>query len=153
MSAVRNEGSTRESRSTLQPPRATKHHHLEETHLLAHRKLRTTGFLVACLLAVAGCQDVPDQATIAPSVAVVKPVVATVELNADELSSIAELDKADQPVAKTQKTCIISRENHLGSMGLPIKVTFEGKVGFLCCGGCKEAFDKDPAAAFAKAGL
>lgn len=119
----------------------------------ANRKLRTTGFLAASLLAFAGCQDVPEQATNAPSVAVVKPVLTTVDLNTDELSSIAELEEADQPVAKTQKTCIISRKNHLGSMGLPIKVTFKGKVGFLCCGGCKEAFDKDPAAAFAKAGL
>jgi hypothetical protein len=29
-------------------------------------------------------------------------------------------------------------------MGTPIKVEHDGQVAFLCCGGCKEAFEADP---------
>ena len=37
-------------------------------------------------------------------------------------------------------------------MGTPLKVTADGKTAFLCCEGCKDDFEKDPAAIFAKLG-
>jgi hypothetical protein len=41
---------------------------------------------------------------------------------------------------------------NLGSMGVPIKVSAEGKTAYLCCKGCNKDFDKDPKAVFAKLG-
>lgn len=79
-------------------------------------------------------------------------VVAPVQLAADELAEIAKLPADEQELAKKQTFCLINQKGHLGAMGVPIKVTHEAKVGFLCCEGCKEAFDKDPAAAFASFG-
>lgn len=71
-------------------------------------------------------------------------------LNAEEKAEIAKLGaKADQDLALAQATCLISGEN-LGSMGVPIKVSAEGKSAFLCCKGCVKDFEKDPKAALAK---
>ncbi len=114
-----------------------------------------TTLLLSTALLPLGCQDPPEAAAPArvSTTETPKPVVVPVELDAEELAEIAKLDEADQALTKLQKTCLISRKGHLGAMGVPIKVTFENKVGFLCCEGCKAAFDKDPAAAFAKAGL
>lgn len=71
-------------------------------------------------------------------------------LSADEKSEISKLEaKADQDLALAQATCLISGEN-LGSMGVPIKVSFEDKSAFLCCKGCVKSFEKDPKAALAK---
>ena len=73
-------------------------------------------------------------------------------LNAEEKAEIAKLgNKADQDLALGQATCLISGE-HLGSMGVPIKVSSEGKTAFLCCKGCVKDFEKDPKAALAKLG-
>ena len=60
------------------------------------------------------------------------------------------MPEADQAIAIKQVVCLISGEPLGGSMGVPIRVEHEGKVGFLCCKGCQADFDKDPAAAFAK---
>jgi YHS domain-containing protein len=80
------------------------------------------------------------------------PAAKTVSLTADEKGEIAKLaDKADQDSALAQATCPVSGEN-LGSMGVPIKVSAEGKTAYLCCKGCNKDFDKDPKAVFAKLG-
>ncbi len=42
------------------------------------------------------------------------------------------------------KVCVVSGED-LGSMGKPEEVTHKGVLVKLCCEGCKEDFDKDPA--------
>ena len=80
------------------------------------------------------------------------PAAKTVSLTADEKGEIAKLaDKADQDSALAQATCPVSGEN-LGSMGVPIKVSAEGKTAYLCCKGCNKDFEKDPKAVFAKLG-
>ena len=80
------------------------------------------------------------------------PTAKTVSLTADEKGEIAKLaDKTDQDSALAQATCPVSGEN-LGSMGVPIKVSAEGKTAYLCCKGCNKDFDKDPKAVFAKLG-
>ena len=80
------------------------------------------------------------------------PAAKTVSLTADEKGEIAKLaDKADQDSALAQATCPVSGEN-LGSMGVPIKVSAEGKTAYLCCKGCNKYFDKDPKAVCAKLG-
>ncbi len=71
-------------------------------------------------------------------------------LTDEEKANIAKLAEADQQLALAQAVCLISGES-LGSMGTPIRVEADGKVGFLCCKGCKKKFDADPAKALAKA--
>lgn len=122
-----------------------------------------TGFNRYCFIAgitalgLSGCGGTetaapPSQAeapstSAAPSEAV---PAAKVVLAEDEKAEIAKLaDKADQAAALAQATCPISGEN-LGSMGVPIKMTAEGKTVFICCNGCKKEFEKDPKAALAK---
>lgn len=71
-------------------------------------------------------------------------------VSAKDMEQIAKLSEADQKIAIAQTVCLISGEA-LGSMGVPIRVESGGKVGFLCCKGCKSDFDADPAKALAKA--
>lgn len=71
-------------------------------------------------------------------------------LNAEEKAEIAKLtEKKDQDAALAQAICPVSGEN-LGAMGVPIKVSAEGKDAYLCCKGCVKDFEKDPKAVFAK---
>jgi YHS domain-containing protein len=80
-----------------------------------------------------------------------KASLATIKLNPDEIAEIKKLPADQQAAALEQKICPISDE-HLGSMGVPIRVEADGKTAFLCCDGCVGAFKKDPAAAFTKLG-
>ena len=48
-------------------------------------------------------------------------------LGADELAEIKKLPADEQAVALKQIVCPVSGE-HLGSMGVPLKVTAEGKT-------------------------
>jgi YHS domain-containing protein len=125
-----------------------------------------TRFFALAFLAIAGCggsnapapsaTETPASAStaIATPVSPAAPATAakTVSLTADEKGEIAKLAvKADQDSALAQATCPVSGEN-LGSMGVPIKVSAEGKTAYLCCKGCNKDFDKDPKAVFAKLG-
>jgi YHS domain-containing protein len=58
-------------------------------------------------------------------------------------AALAKLSAEDRALAETQKVCIVAKEP-LGSMGAPIKVEHNGQVAFLCCDGCREAFEADP---------
>ena len=124
-----------------------------------------TRFLALGVLSLAGCGGTKTPAPSAvetpasASTAIATPVspapaatAKTVSLTADEKAEIGKLsDKADQDAALTQATCPVSGEN-LGSMGVPIKVSADGKTAYLCCKGCNKDFDKDPKAVFAKLG-
>lgn len=75
----------------------------------------------------------------------------------DEVAAaIAELPEAERSVALAQKYCPVAAMGEgahdalLGSMGKPFKVTLDGKDVYLCCSGCKETAEKDPAATLAK---
>jgi len=134
-------------------------------------KFMTRLFALA-FLAIAGCggSDAPTTSTAetpasaskaiatpaSPAAPAASPAPAatakTVSLTAEEKGEIAKLAvKADQDSALAQATCPVSGEN-LGSMGVPIKVSAEGKTAYLCCKGCNKDFDKDPKAVFAKLG-
>lgn len=65
------------------------------------------------------------------------------EMTSDVEASLAELSPEDRAVAEAQEVCAVAGEP-LGSMGPPIKVEHEGKPVFLCCEGCKKAFEADP---------
>lgn len=58
-------------------------------------------------------------------------------------TNLGKLNAADRKLAEQQKICPIEEEP-LGSAGVPIKLTVKGKTVFICCGGCKEAVEKDP---------
>lgn len=49
--------------------------------------------------------------------------------------ALAKLSPEDRALAEAQKTCPVTGEL-LGSMGVPIKVTVEGREAFVCCKGC-----------------
>lgn len=133
--------------------------------LAKHLNLSLSAF---ALLAFAGCggdKPAPAQpnppAAVAPAEGAAKPAAAqapaagavkTVSLNSEEKAEIAKLtDKADQDAATAQGKCPVSGEN-LGSMGVPIKLTAEGKSLYVCCKGCTKDFEKDPKGVFAKLG-
>jgi YHS domain-containing protein len=77
------------------------------------------------------------------------PKAAAVKLDDDEIAEIKKLPAAEQIVALKQVVCPVSDE-HLGSMGMPLKVTAAGKTFYLCCKGCKKDVDADPKAVIAK---
>jgi len=58
-------------------------------------------------------------------------------------ATLAKLSPEDRATAERQRICPVSQEP-LGSMGVPPKVTIEGRDVFICCGGCKEALEADP---------
>ena len=69
---------------------------------------------------------------------------------ADEITeALAKLEPADRAAAIAQGVCPVSEEK-LGSMGAPLKVSADGRYVFLCCDGCKEAFEKEPQTFLAK---
>ena len=62
---------------------------------------------------------------------------------ADIEAAMAKLSPEDRALAEAQKVCVVSKEP-LGTMGAPIKVEHDGEVAFLCCAGCRDAFEADP---------
>ncbi|MFM7318918.1 MAG: hypothetical protein ACKO5E_18390 [bacterium] len=112
--------------------------------------------------ALSGCADkaannnapaaAPSASVSAGTEASAKAAASTAKpaLTAEEKAEIAKLsEKKDQDAALAQASCPVTGEN-LGSMGVPIKVSAEGKDAYLCCKGCVKDFEKDPKAAFAK---
>jgi hypothetical protein len=71
------------------------------------------------------------------------------KLTDDQLAEIKKLPADEQPLAIKQTICPVSGEN-LGDMGVPIKVSAEGKTFFICCKGCKKEVDSDAKAVLAK---
>lgn len=71
------------------------------------------------------------------------------KLTDDEIAEIKKLPAAEQDLALKQAVCPVSDE-HLGEMGMPVKVTAEGKTFFLCCKSCEKEVKADPKAVIAK---
>ena len=74
---------------------------------------------------------------------------SNVKLEDAEIAEIKKLPAGEVEFALKQAVCPVSDE-HLGSMGAPIKVTAEGKTFYLCCKGCNKDLEKDPKAVVAK---
>lgn len=66
-----------------------------------------------------------------------------------ERANLAKLPEADRKRAERQRVCPIT-DLALGSMGVPYKMTVQGKTVFLCCESCKDQVAKDPQASLAK---
>lgn len=67
----------------------------------------------------------------------------------DAEASINQLPEADQLLARAQKVCPVGG-GALGEMGVPVKVSVEGRDVFVCCEGCIEDLKADPAKFLAK---
>lgn len=52
-------------------------------------------------------------------------------------AALAKLPVADRELAEKQKFCAVLPKSRLGSMGMPIKLTLQGRDVFLCCEGCR----------------
>ena len=74
---------------------------------------------------------------------------ASSKLSADDLAEIKKLPKDEQDVALAQVVCPVSAHN-LGSMGMPLKVSAEGRTFYLCCDECQKELKTDPKAVIAK---
>jgi membrane fusion protein, copper/silver efflux system len=68
----------------------------------------------------------------------------TVAGNAGARDPLAKLLPADRRLAQKQRICPVTRKP-LGSMGTPVRVVVAHRVVFLCCGGCQEALEANPA--------
>jgi Cu(I)/Ag(I) efflux system membrane fusion protein len=64
-------------------------------------------------------------------------------------ANLAKLTPEDRKLADAQKVCPITRRP-LGSMGVPVEVALDGQVVLLCCSGCKDKAEADPAGTLAK---
>lgn len=62
---------------------------------------------------------------------------------------LAKLSPEERVAAEKQKICPVTGEP-LGAMGVPPKVSVNGREVFLCCESCEEAFKKDPEKHLAK---
>jgi len=110
---------------------------------------------VCAAMLVAGCGK---STSTPPADATATPATAGVSKEDEEIAAaMAELPSEERAVAMAQKYCPVAamgegaHDSLLGSMGAPVKVTLEGKDVYLCCAGCKEMAEKDPAATLAKA--
>lgn len=95
---------------------------------------------------------IPSATEVAPPVeaepAVEGPKASATKLTDEELANIKKLPADEQEAALKQAVCPVSGEN-LG-MDVPIKVSAEGRDFYICCGGCKDAVEKDPKGVLAK---
>ena len=69
-------------------------------------------------------------------------MAATPAVRADGTNSTGSAAVKPKPDLLT--TCPVSG-GKLGEMGKPLVFVYQGQEVKLCCGGCKSAFDKDPA--------
>lgn len=67
----------------------------------------------------------------------------------DEIAEIKKLPADEQPTALAQAICPVSDE-HLGAMGVPIKVSAEGRTFYICCKGCQKDVKGDAKGVIAK---
>ena len=90
----------------------------------------------------------PKQSAPAPA-APADPATSSSAASAKVSAALASLSSDDRRLAMDQKICPVSGEE-LGSMGTPIKLTAGGRDVFICCEGCKEPLEKEPAKYLAK---
>ena len=71
------------------------------------------------------------------------------EEEAEIRTVLAKLPDTDRVLAERQRFCPV-QEERLGSMGVPVKETLDGKPVFVCCKGCLPTLSKQPAVMLAK---
>jgi hypothetical protein len=110
---------------------------------------RTTAFLLAALLAAGGCNE--DKSTKAAQTTSTATPAGTAKttgaVDSDEAeikANLAKLSPEDRALADKQKYCVEQKDELLGSMGVPIKLTIKGEAVFVCCKSCEKHALKDP---------
>ena len=75
-----------------------------------------------------------------------RPIIYGLVLGATALVSTAMAADTTNAPPKPDllTTCPVSGDK-LGEMGKPVVFVYQGQEVKLCCGGCKSAFDKEPA--------
>lgn len=64
-------------------------------------------------------------------------------------AALKKLSPEDKKLALAQRFCPV-RNDQLGSMGVPVKLTLDGKSVFICCKGCVADAQADPAKTLAR---
>jgi len=93
-------------------------------------------------LCCAGCQ----KRAVVNSKATIKTAEALKKVNA----ALVKLPAVDRPLAEAQRFCAVMNDSRLGSMGIPVKLTIDGRPVFICCQGCADDATADPRATLAK---
>ena len=111
-----------------------------------------TGILLSvgvfAALGLAGCSK--PTAPSPKAAAVTEAAAAPADDEAAEIAkAIALLPESERSLALAQKVCPVG-DGALGLMGMPYKVTVNGRDVYLCCEGCKESIEKDPEKYLAK---
>lgn len=89
----------------------------------------------AVMAAALGCNKEPGTPAPAPP-----PAAATDEVAAER----AKLDPADRELVEAQEWCVVMKEERLGGMGPPIKLSINGQPVFICCKGCQRKAEANP---------
>ena len=64
---------------------------------------------------------------------------AKAEEEAEVKANLAKLSPEDRKLAEDQRFCAVEgEESRLGAMGVPIKLSLQGKTVFICCKGCRK---------------
>jgi membrane fusion protein, copper/silver efflux system len=61
-------------------------------------------------------------------------------------ANLAKLSTEDRKIAESQRFCAVLQKNRLGKMGVPIKLTIQGRPVFLCCEACEDQAREQPEA-------
>jgi Cu(I)/Ag(I) efflux system membrane fusion protein len=58
-------------------------------------------------------------------------------------ANLAKLSESDRALAEKQHLCPVSGD-HLGTMGVPLKVLVKGETVLICCESCRAPLTEDP---------
>lgn len=96
-------------------------------------------FLIDSQMQLAGNPSLID-----PSRATPKPIDPfDIELSKEMIAALSELSHEDRVLADEQVICPVT-ELPLGSMGVPPKVTVDGREVLMCCAGCEKRLKDAP---------
>ena len=112
-------------------------------------KLSRRAAAVVCALLLAGCGGGGSGGTPSPSTTAPTAVGSPKEKDA-VTKQRDKLSAEDRALVEAQEWCVISNEEHLGGMGVPVKLDIKGQPVFICCKGCKAAAERDPDKTLAK---
>ena len=79
-------------------------------------------------------EAVPKPGNAAPAV----PKPAKKDPDTRIKAALAKLSPEERKLAEAQRLCPVLEDSRLGSMGVPVKLTIDGEIVFVCCAGCKE---------------
>lgn len=105
------------------------------------------------------CSGCTDKATAEPAKTAAKATTLkagkpttsppTADDEAQIRTALAKLSAEDRALAERQRYCPV-QEERLGTMGVPLRETLDGKPVFVCCKGCRDALQKQPAVMLAR---